>query len=282
MSVPGLTITATPIGNLDDLSPRAIASFQSADLIACEDTRHTGLMLSRLGIPHGQLVSYHDHTSAKAREGLLKALAEGKAITLVSDAGTPLISDPGYRLVKACRDRNIPVTSIPGPSAVLAALVISGLPTDRFHFAGFLPNTAGKRQKTLAKLLSIDATVICYESAKRLAETLADIAAIAPHRQCAVARELTKTYEESWLDEAQHLARHFAETGSPKGEIVLMFAPPSGDEHSLSDEDVTAMLKKRLDQGLSRRDAVRDVCQTSGVAKTRVYDLMLSLGDISS
>ena len=277
MSVPGLTITATPIGNLDDLSPRAIASFKSADLIACEDTRHTGLMLSRLGIPYGQLVSYHDHTSAKAREGLLKALAEGKAITLVSDAGTPLISDPGYRLVKACRDRNIPVTSIPGPSAVLAALVISGLPTDRFHFAGFLPNTASKRQKTLSKLMAIDATMICYESAKRLSETLADIAAIAPNRLCAVARELTKTYEESWLDEAQNLAEHFAVNGAPKGEIVLMFAPPSDDENTWSDQDIIDKLKEALDEGLSRRDAVRCVCQSTGIGKTRIYDLMLSL-----
>lgn len=282
MSVPGLTITATPIGNLEDLSPRAVSSLQSADLIACEDTRHTGLMLKRLGIAHGQLVSYHDHTSTKAREGLLKALSGGKAITLVSDAGTPLISDPGYRLVRACRERNIPVTTIPGPSAVLAALVISGLPTDRFHFAGFLPNTKNKKKKSLAKLLTIDATVVCYESAKRIGETLADIARIAPNRQCAVARELTKAYEESWLDEAHVLAAYFAEHGAPKGEIVLMFAPPSDDENTISDDALIVMLKEALKQGLSRRDAVKIVCQESGIGKTRVYDLMLGLDNKTS
>ena len=282
MATPGLTITATPIGNLDDLSPRAVASFQSADLIACEDTRHTGLMLNRLGISHGQLISYHDHTSPKAREKLLKALADGKAITLVSDAGTPLISDPGYRLVRACRERNIPVTTVPGPSAVLAALVISGLPTDRFHFAGFLPNTANKRQKALARLMRIDATIICYESAKRLSDTLADVASLAPHRNCAVARELTKTYEESWLDEAHILAAHFAEHDTPKGEIVLMFAPPSDDEHSYSDDDLMAMLKAALDDGLSRRDAVRDVTEATNMGKTYIYDLMVRVDNSSS
>ncbi|MBL6781495.1 MAG: 16S rRNA (cytidine(1402)-2'-O)-methyltransferase [Alphaproteobacteria bacterium] len=282
MSIPGLTITATPIGNLDDLSPRAVASFQSADWIACEDTRHTGLMLKRLGISHGQLIAYHDHTSTKAREKLLKALADGKAITLVSDAGTPLISDPGYRLVRACRDSNIPVTTVPGPSAVLAALVISGLPTDRFHFAGFLPNTASKRQKALAKLMRIDATIICYESAKRLAETLAEAASIAPHRHCAVARELTKTYEESWLDEVHVLATYFAEHDTPKGEIVVMFAPPSDDEHSYSDDDLIAMLKAALDDGLSRRDAVRDVTEATKMGKTHIYDLMLRVDHSSS
>jgi 16S rRNA (cytidine1402-2'-O)-methyltransferase len=277
MTPPGLTITATPIGNLDDISPRAVASLTGADLIACEDTRHTGLMLSRLGLKHGRLVSYHDHTSTEAREKLLAELAEGKAVTLVSDAGTPLISDPGYRLVKACRERGIPVTTVPGPSALLAGLVISGLPTDRFYFAGFLPNTASKRQKTLSQLMMIDATIICYESARRLGDAMADIAEISPLRLCSIARELTKTFEESWHDTATNLAEHFRQKGPPKGELVVMIAPPDDTEKDVSDDAILNLLKEAIDHGASRRDAVRQISTETGVGKSRVYDLMLTL-----
>lgn len=278
MTPPGLTITATPIGNLDDISPRAVASLTGADLIACEDTRHTGLMLSRLGLKHGRLVSYHDHTSTEAREKLLAELAEGKAVTLVSDAGTPLISDPGYRLVKACRERGIPVTTVPGPSALLAGLVISGLPTDRFYFAGFLPNTSSKRQKTLNQLMTIDATIICYESARRLGDAMADIAEISPLRLCSIARELTKTFEESWHDTAANLAEHFRQEGPPKGELVVMIAPPDDMEKDVDDDAILNMLKEAMAQGASRRDAVRQISTETGVGKSRVYDLMLTLG----
>jgi 16S rRNA (cytidine1402-2'-O)-methyltransferase len=278
MTPPGLTITATPIGNLDDISPRAVASLTGADLIACEDTRHTGLMLSRLGLKHGRLVSYHDHTSTEAREKLLAELAEGKAVTLVSDAGTPLISDPGYRLVKACRERGIPVTTVPGPSALLAGLVISGLPTDRFYFAGFLPNTSSKRQKTLNQLMTIDATIICYESARRLGDAMADIAEISPLRLCSIARELTKTFEESWHDTAANLAEHFRQEGPPKGELVVMIAPPDDMEKDVGDDAILNLLKEAMAQGASRRDAVRQISTETGVGKSRVYDLMLTLG----
>ena len=278
MTPPGLTITATPIGNLDDISPRAVASLTGADLIACEDTRHTGLMLSRLGLKHGRLVSYHDHTSTEAREKLLAELAEGKAVTLVSDAGTPLISDPGYRLVKACRERGIPVTTVPGPSALLAGLVISGLPTDRFYFAGFLPNTSSKRQKTLNQLMTIDATIICYESARRLGDAMANIAEISPLRLCSIARELTKTFEESWHDTAANLAEHFRQEGPPKGELVVMIAPPDDVEKDVGDDAILNLLKEAMAQGASRRDAVRQISTETGVGKSRVYDLMLTLG----
>lgn len=278
MTPPGLTITATPIGNLDDISPRAVASLTGADLIACEDTRHTGLMLSRLGLKHGRLVSYHDHTSTEARDKLLAELAKGKAVTLVSDAGTPLISDPGYRLVKACRERGIPVTTVPGPSALLAGLVISGLPTDRFYFAGFLPNTSSKRQKTLNQLMTIDATIICYESARRLGDAMADIAEISPLRLCSIARELTKTFEESWHDTAANLAEHFRQEGPPKGELVVMIAPPDDIEKDVDDDAILNLLKEAMAQGASRRDAVRQISTETGVGKSRVYDLMLTLG----
>jgi len=280
MTSPGLTITATPIGNLDDISPRAVASLTEADVIACEDTRNTGLMLSRLGLKHGRLVAYHDHTSPGAREKLLAELENGKAVTLVSDAGTPLISDPGYRLVKACRDRGIPVTTVPGPSALLAALVVSGLPTDRFYFAGFLPNTASKRKKALDHLMAIDATIICYESARRLDDTMADIALISPQRLCSIARELTKTFEESWHDTATNLADHFRLAGPPKGELVVMIAPPDDIETDVSDEAILALLNEHLSQGASRRDAVRQISTDTGDGKSRVYDLMLTLDQI--
>ncbi len=275
--IPGLTITSTPIGNLDDLSPRAAQSLKTADIIACEDSRHTGMMLKRLGIVPKKLQSYHEHSPAQTREKLLTAMQDGKAVTLVSDAGTPLISDPGYRLVKACRTRTIPITAIPGPSALLAGLVTSGLPTDRFYFAGFLPHTSKKRQTTLATLMPLDASIICYESAKRLTATLADIASIAPDRLCYVGRELTKRFEQSWLECAADLAAHFADHGNPKGEVVLIIAPPPNEKPEISDDALIDLLRSERKKGVSRRDAVRAVAAATATNKARVYTLMLGL-----
>ena len=271
----GLTITATPIGNLDDLSPRAAQSLKDADIIACEDSRHTGLMLARLGILPQKLQSYHEHSPARSRDNLLNAMQDGKAVTLVSDAGTPLISDPGYRLVKACRDRAIPVTAIPGPSALLTALVASGLPTDRFYFAGFLPNTSKKRQTTLETLMHIDASIICYESAKRLTATLAAIAAMSPARLCYVGRELTKRFEQSWLNRAAELAAYFENHGAPKGEVVLIIAPPANE--APSDDALIDLLRAQRQKGASRRDAVRAVATQTAANKARIYALMRGL-----
>ena len=273
----GLTITSTPIGNLNDLSPRAAQSLKTADIIACEDSRHTGLMLKRLGITPKKLQSYHEHSPAQTREKLLTAMQDGKAVTLVSDAGTPLISDPGYRLVKACRARNIPITAIPGPSALLAALVASGLPTDRFYFTGFLPHTSKKRQTTLATLMPLDASIICYESAKRLTATLTAIAAIAPTRLCYVGRELTKRFEQSWLMRAADLAAHFADHGAPKGEVVLIIAPPPNEKPAISDDALIDLLRSERKKGATRRDAVRAVAAATATNKSRVYALMLGL-----
>lgn len=276
-TVPGLTITATPIGNLADLSPRARESLCAADVIACEDTRHTGRMLAKLGIKHGRLVSYHDHSSPAMRQKLIRAMQSGKAVTLVSDAGTPLIADPGYKLVEQCRHEGIPVRAIPGPSAFLAALVISGFPTDRFYFSGFLPISPARRQKLLMKLLQIDASIIAYETANRLPDTLTELATLEPTRKVFIARELTKLFEESRCDSADRLAAHFAEAGAPRGEVVLILAPPHHAAGEIEDDELIRLLESELAAGTSRRDAIRNVSDRTGIGRSRIYDLAVTL-----
>ena len=192
---PGLHIVATPIGNLGDITLRALATLAGADLIACEDTRVTRKLLDRYGIAT-PLTPYHDHNAAKARPALLRRLAEGAAIALVSDAGTPLISDPGFKLVRAAQEAGHPVTALPGASAVLAALAVAGLPTDQFFFAGFLPPKQAARRARIAELARIPATLVLFETGPRLAATLADLAAGLGRREAAVCRELTKLHEE--------------------------------------------------------------------------------------
>ena len=284
-NIPGLTITATPIGNLADMSQRAIESLAEADIVACEDTRTTKKLLHLLGLKsHGQLVSYHDHIDEATRHRLIHAMQNKKSVTLVADAGTPLISDPGYRLVVACHAANLPITAIPGPSALLAGLVISGLPTDRFYFAGFLPTPASKRHAALLDLLAIPATTIVYEACNRLPKTLAEIAEIAPSRLVWVGRELTKKFEETWRGEAQTLADTFARQPPPKGEAVLIIAPPP-PAPPLSDEVLMEQLTAAHAKGLSPSMAARHVyiqlkTQIKGqskISKSRLYRLALTL-----
>lgn len=275
-ALPGLTITATPIGNLGDLSARARASLEDADIIACEDTRHTGLMLSRLGVRHGKRIAYHDHSSAAVDAGLIKAMRDGAAVTLVSDAGTPVLSDPGFRLVRACQAEGIPVRAVPGASALLAALVVSGLPADRFVFAGFLPSQAKRRREELNALLALPMTLIFYESPKRLLASLGDLDDLAPQRAIVVARELTKRHEETRRGTAAELLEHYAGL-APKGEIVLLIGPADAPDAALDDAAVLAMLERALADGLSRRDAARLVSETTGIARTTVYGLALQL-----
>ena len=272
----GLYIVATPIGNADDITLRALATLEQADLTACEDTRVTGKLLAFYGIA-ARKIPYHEHNAARAGPILLRHLERGQAVALVSDAGTPLISDPGYRLVNACHDAGIPVTVIPGASAPIAALAVSGLPSDRFLFAGFLPVKQAARRKTLKELSAVRATLVLFESPRRLAASLGDMAAILGHRKAAVARELTKFFEEVRRATLEELARHYREAGPPKGEVVIVVAPPEKSALLAADAvDIDAQLGAAL-ESLGVRDAAAKVAAATGVSKRELYSRALAL-----
>ena len=221
----GLGLVATPIGNAADITLRALAALRAADAILCEDTRVSAKLLARHGIRR-PLVAYHEHNAERMRPKILERLRRGESLTLISDAGTPLVSDPGYKLVQDALAAGLPVTAMPGPSAAIAALVLSGLPPDRFFFAGFLPPKSAQRRQALGELAAVPATLIVYESAKRLPATLADMAAVLGARPAAVARELTKLFEEVRRDDLAALAAHYAAAGPPLGEVVVVVGPP--------------------------------------------------------
>lgn len=218
-----LYIVATPIGNLGDTSARAKEILSSADLIACEDTRRSGLLLNHLGIKR-PLISYHDHNEASRTAELTEKLQSGLNLALITDAGTPLLSDPGYRIVSACHDLNIPCSVIPGPCAITTALAGSGLPPQPFYFGGFLPVKSGRREKELTRALTREATSIYYESPHRILKSLQVLKDLAPDHLACVARELTKTFEEFRRDTTGNLCDHY-QTKPPKGEITLLIAP---------------------------------------------------------
>ena len=265
---------ATPIGNAGDITLRALDLLRRADRIACEDTRVTGGLLARYGIAT-PLLAYHEHNAARMRPLLLERLRRGETIALVSDAGTPLVSDPGYKLVRAVVEAGIPVTTLPGASAALAALVLSGLPTDRFFFAGFLPPRSAARRTALAELAGIAATLIFFESAGRLADALADMAAVLGARDAAVARELTKLYEEVRRGTVTELAAHYAAADRPKGEIVIVVGPPAAAAEA-SDAAIDDALRAAL-ATQSLRDAVAAVAAALGAPRRRVYARALAL-----
>ena len=271
---PGLHVVATPIGNLADISLRALAVLTRADVIACEDTRVTGKLKSTFGLS-APLLSYHDYNAAKAGGALIKRLKGGDVVALVSDAGTPLISDPGYRLVSSAIDADIAVFSVPGPTAVIAALVSAGLPTDRFFYAGFLPSRAGARRQALTDMANIPATLVLYESPKRLGAALADMAQIMGKRDAAVARELTKRHEEMRRGGLEDLARHYGASDTPKGEIVVVIGPPDFGPTATA-ADVDNQLRAAL-QGSSVRDATTEVAAITGWAKRGIYQRALRL-----
>ncbi|MGH6927285.1 MAG: 16S rRNA (cytidine(1402)-2'-O)-methyltransferase, partial [Dongiaceae bacterium] len=264
---------ATPIGNAGDITLRALDVLRRADAIACEDTRVTGKLMARYGIAT-PLVAYHEHNAPRMRPVLLARLARGETIAQVSDAGTPLVSDPGYKLVRAANDAGVPVSTVPGASAALAALVISGLPPDRFFFVGFLPPRAVARRSELRELSGIRATLIVFESAGRLAETLADMAAVLGPREAVVARELTKLYEETRRGSLADLQTHYAGAEPPKGEIVILVGPPPIAE--ATDEAIDAALRAALAAD-SLRDAVTTVATDLGAPRRRVYARALLL-----
>lgn len=271
----GLYIVATPIGNLRDITLRARDALAAADLIVCEDTRVTGKLLHAFGLKVSML-SYHEHNAAERRPRILAKLAEGAAVALVSDAGTPLISDPGYKLVQAAREAGHPVTALPGASAVLTALMSAGLPTDRFFFQGFLPNKRKARRDTLGGLAGLDSTLVFYESPNRLAASLRDMANLLGEREAVVARELTKRFETVSRGALFDLAETYA--APPKGEVVVLVAPPAPVTDEVSDAD----LDRRLETALatqSLRDAVATVVQATGAPRKRVYQQALAIKD---
>jgi 16S rRNA (cytidine1402-2'-O)-methyltransferase len=271
---PGLYLVATPIGNLGDISLRALETLAGADVIACEDTRVTRKLTERFGIAT-PLTPYHEHNAAEARPKLLARLAVGETVALVSDAGTPLISDPGYKLVRAAREAGHAVTALPGASAVLAALNVAGLPTDRFFFEGFLPPKQGARQKRIAELAAIPATLVLFESGPRLGAALADLAAGLGPREAAVCRELTKLHEEVRRGDLATLARDYAdESAETRGEIVIVVAPPV--EAEAADTDVDALLRTALAR-VSVKDAVGEVALATGRPRREVYQRALDL-----
>jgi 16S rRNA (cytidine1402-2'-O)-methyltransferase len=265
----GLYVVATPIGNAADITLRALDVLARADLVACEDTRQTAKLLSLHGLK-APLAAYHEHNAARMRPVLLARLAAGEAIALVSDAGTPLVSDPGYKLVREAVEAGHRVTTLPGPSAPLAALILSGLPSDRFLFAGFLPPKSAGRRTALAELAPVPATLILFESAGRLADSLADMAAVLGPRPAAVARELTKLYEEVRRGTLGDLAAHYAESGPPKGEIVVVVGPPEPGRPAAEDADLDAALDAAMAQ-MSLRDAVDAVAAATGRKRREVY-----------
>ena len=272
-----LVLVATPIGNLGDFSPRAAKILVAADVIACEDTRVTRKLLRLTGTAtSARMVPYHDHNGAEMRPKIIEQLEGGRLVALVSDAGTPLISDPGYKLVAACRERGIRVESVPGPSAVLAALAVSGLPSDRFMFAGFLASAAGARRTQITELSDLAATTIWFETPARLAQSLSDMAEIMGPRQAVVARELTKMHEEVLRGDLAGLASQLADTARLKGEIVVLVAGRSRDDAAHDDDQIAAMLRAEL-EGQRLRDAVRAVAETTGLPRNRIYRLALEL-----
>lgn len=269
---PALYVVATPIGNLGDITLRALATLALADVIYCEDTRHSRALLAHYSISR-PLRSYHEHNASSERPRIVDALKEGKCLALISDAGTPLISDPGYKLVRDIIEAGHDVIALPGPSAALAALASAGVPTDSFFFAGFTGSKQGARRARLGALKDVPGTLVFYESPSRLAAALADIAEVLGEREVVVARELTKLHEEIRRGSAVELVAWVRET-KIKGEIVILVAPPLPT--SIDDDQITLRLIDAL-HDLSLRDAAKQIAADLNVARSRVYDLGLTL-----
>jgi 16S rRNA (cytidine1402-2'-O)-methyltransferase len=271
---PGLYIVATPIGNLSDLSPRAADILAKADLIAVEDSRVTAKLLHRIGAKR-PMTPYHDHNADHVRPGLIARMAS-EAVALVSDAGTPLISDPGFKLVRDARAAGMPVTTIPGPCAAIAALTLAGLPTDRFFFLGFLPAKEKARGEAIAEVAAIRATLILYESGPRLSATLAALASGLGDREAAVAREISKAFEETVTGSLSFLAARYGEA-PPKGEIVIIVAPP-GEAPVPNAADADKLLKAALAR-LPAARAAGEVAKATGLPRRDLYARALGMKD---
>jgi 16S rRNA (cytidine1402-2'-O)-methyltransferase len=269
---PALYIVATPIGNLSDISLRALTVLSRAAVIYCEDTRHSRTLLAHYAIKT-TLKPYHEHNAAEQREHVLHALAAGRAVALISDAGTPLVSDPGFKLVREAAAAGYDVIGIPGASATLTALTVAGLPTDAFFFAGFLPAREGARQTRIKELGAVPGSLVLFEAPTRIAETLRDLAAGLGNRPAAVTRELTKLHEDVRRGTLSELAEAFTATET-RGEIAIVVGPPLAAD--ISDADIEQKLRTAM-QTMSLRDAARAVSDALGVPKARVYDIGLAL-----
>ncbi|MBD2677977.1 MULTISPECIES: 16S rRNA (cytidine(1402)-2'-O)-methyltransferase [Nostoc] len=271
-----LYVVGTPIGNLEDMTFRAVRILQTVDIIAAEDTRHTGKLLQHFEIKTPQ-ISYHEHNRTSRIPEILQYLANDKAIALVSDAGMPGISDPGYELIKACIEAGISVVPIPGASAAITALSAAGLPTDRFVFEGFLPAKTQQRREHLESLQTESRTLIFYESPHRLQDTLQDLAEIwGSDRQIVLGRELTKLYEEFWRGTIAEAIAHYSQR-EPQGEYTLVVGgiPPS--QIQLTQEELKAELKQLITQGISRSQASRQLAKVTSLPRRQLYQLALSL-----
>ena len=269
---PGLYLVATPIGNLGDITLRAIETLRSVDVIACEDTRVSGFMLKSHEIKK-PLISIHDHNELQDSGKIIARIQDGQAVALISDAGMPLISDPGYKLIQECHKAGVYVTSLPGANSPLMALQLSGLPTDRFSFLGFLPAKSKARTDLLSVLQTIPVTVIFFESANRIEDSLEDILKIFGDRQMALARELTKMFEDVWRGSVSELLERIRRDGQPKGEIVLVIEGKKDDAEAIDVEDI---LKDALEHN-SLKDAVALVMGRTGLPKKQIYNLALEL-----
>lgn len=273
----GLYLVSTPIGNLGDITVRALSVLARADIIYCEDTRHSRTLLSHYGI-RATLRAYHEHNAEAERPRIHAAIERGQVIALISDAGTPLVSDPGFKLVRETIEKNFAVTALPGASAVLAGLAVSGLATDTFLFAGFLPAKDGARRQRLDELAAVPATLVLFEAPSRLARSLAGMGDVFKQREIVVARELTKRFEEVVRGTASTLAR-WAESREMKGEFVILVAPPGVVE--ISDVQIETLLTAEMETQ-SLRDAVRQIADQLAVPKSRVYDIGLRLKQIAT
>lgn len=267
----GLWLVATPIGNLDDISPRAISVLRAAKVICCEDTRHSGTLLKRMNVTPERLIVTNDHTEHDAIEEVMMLLASNEVVAVITDAGTPAISDPGERLVKAAVSAGHAVHATPGPVAFVVAATISGLPTDRIAFDGFLPRSGAERRERLTEVARERRTTVLYEAPHRLKKTLVDLASVCgDDRRIALTRELTKMHEEVWRGSLAEAVQH-SQSVAPRGEYAIVIAPALNSEVEVTDEEIVRELAARTANGLSKRDAIDEVTAAFGVARKRVY-----------
>lgn len=270
-----LVLCATPIGNLEDVSQRALKTIGSADVLACEDTRRTRKLLSRHGIRVRDIVSYNEKNERKRAQDLVGLVSRGRTVVLVSDAGVPGLSDPGYRLVRACVEQGLAVSIVPGPNAAISALAISGLPPGRYIFEGFLPRKRDERRRRIGDLAQEERTLVLYESPHRVADTLLDLADVLGGRRAALVRELTKMHEEVRRGTLAELAEG-TEQDAPRGEIALVVAGATGEHREqVSDEELARRARELMAQGISRREALSQVAREARVPRRRVFDALV-------